>query len=106
MKPLAHFKRGRVVNVACYNDSCKKTFMPVLLGTEYEVHPLFIRSGGVGRFSWSQNAAVKGFNLKSTSGGSGYCNCITCNTLFKRVIIVFNGKSRKPTIFGYDHEPT
>lgn len=105
MKPLAHFKKGGKVKIACYGQYCKGILLPVILGEEYKIDPSFIRGGGVGRIHWRPKAVAKGFNLGRNLGGSGYCNCPGCKTLFGGVIIIFNGRGKKPFIFGYDPEP-
>jgi hypothetical protein len=75
------------------------------LGEESYIHPSFIQDGRVGRLAWNPGAIYKGFNLGKALGGSGYCNCPKCGTTFGDVVIVSNGSSRNPLIFGYDPDP-
>ena len=104
-KALSQFEAGKKVEMTCYQKGCKGVLISVILGEEYEINPSFIRSGGVGRLGWNPDSETKGFNLGKSLGGSGYCNCPNCKTLFGEVIIISNGRGKKPIIFGYDPEP-
>jgi len=104
-KALYRFKAGGKVFITCYHPGCENVFILVTLGQEYEIHSSFVQGGRVGRFYWNPNTVVRGFELGRTLGGSGYCNCLNCHTLFGSVIIISNGRGKKPTIIGYDPEP-
>ena len=104
-RALSQFKTGNEVRISCYHKGCEKVSIPVTLGEEYSIHPSFVHTGGVGRLQWKPNMVVKGFELYERLGGSGYCSCPNCRTLFGGVVIVSNGRFKKPAIFGYDPEP-
>jgi len=104
-KPLAHFKKGRVVKLSCYRSGCEGFSAMVTLGEEDEVHPFFSNNPGVGRFRWQPGAAIKEFELGETQGGSGYCACTICSKQFVKAIVVSSGRGNKPIVFGYEPEP-
>lgn len=105
MKTSVHFKKGDAVKILCYKEGCGDISIPVTLGVEYEIHPSFVRGGGVGRLHWPINARATGFELSRNFHGSGYCSCPRCNTLFGGVVVIFNGRGKKATVFGYDPSP-
>jgi hypothetical protein len=104
-KVLSNFRRGSEVEITCCKEGCEKAIVPVVLGQGYSLHPDFVELGNVGRIIWKRGAVMKGFELSVRFGGSGYCRCPNCRTLFGGVIVIFNGLGKKPIIFGYDPEP-
>jgi hypothetical protein len=105
MKMLAHLNEGDRVEIICYQEGCERISITATLGREYKVHPAFIQTGGVGRLRWKPDSHARGFELGKTFGGSGYCNCPRCHIMFGGVIAISNGRTKKPTLFGYEAEP-
>lgn len=95
-KSLARFKPGIRVDMACYRESCESVSIPVTLGTEYDIYWGFY---GTGRFQWNPGTPVRGFALPESA------KCPDCDTFFGNVIVISQGQSKKPAIFGYDPEP-
>ena len=105
-KALATFRKGKPEFIGCYKKGCEHVKIPVTFGDEHEIHSTFQGLGGVDRITWKLGSLMRGFELGKTFGGSGYCNCPNCQTLFGGVIVISNGKFKKPTIIGYDPEPS
>lgn len=106
-KALSGYKKGLITDIMCYEKGCEDVSINnVILGEEHEIHRSFRWSEtcGVGRIKWIRGSVMKGFTLGKTLGGSGYCNCPKCRKLFGGVIIVSNGRFKKPTIIGYEPE--
>ena len=105
-KSLSSFQTGVQVRIECYYNSCADVTVGfVTLGLEEEIHPDFVRRGGVGRLRWRANAVAKCFDLGIHLKGSGYIKCPNCQTLFGQVIVISNGRGKKPTVFGYEPDP-
>jgi len=99
-KALSRFQTGEQVSMTCYHMECEGVSIKVMLGQEQYIHPSFTASGGVGRVKWSHTRA-KSFKIKNLNNSSE-CPCPKCKTALESVIIVSNGRGRKPTIFGYE----
>ena len=97
-KALAGFKTGQSVRMQCYHHTCKGVVISGTLGKDEteNLHPSF---HGSERIQWKSGTPVRSFRLESN------VRCQRCNAVFVSVIIVSNGQSRKPTIFGCESEP-
>lgn len=102
---LSQFHPKDEVVITCYLEGCGEVSVTVTLGQEYNIHPDFKALGHVGRLQWDPKAVMRGFELAESHGGSGYFRCPSCGTSFGDVVVVSNGRFKKPTIFGYDPEP-
>ncbi|MDD5626063.1 MAG: hypothetical protein PHG83_02780 [Patescibacteria group bacterium] len=81
--------------MTCYHMECEGVLIEVTLGQEQYIHSDFITSGGVGRLKWDPDTRAKSFGINT-------CSCPKCKTSLEDVVIVSNGRGRKPTIFGYE----
>lgn len=98
-------KQGDKALITCYQKGCNGVQIKVELGKPYEVYGFFVRLGGVGRICWNPaKDKLEGFRLAKMYGGSGYCNCPNCRTLFGGVIVI-ESPGKEPVAFGYDPEP-
>ncbi len=104
-KALARYQPGLEVEMSCYQSGCEDVSIPVTLGGEFPVHPDFVVTYSLGSMHRDEGTAAKGFSLSERFGGSGYCKCPGCNTLFGAVVIISNGSGKPASIFGYSPEP-
>ncbi|PWB38869.1 MAG: hypothetical protein C3F02_01225 [Parcubacteria group bacterium] len=89
---------GQSVTMSCYNNGCEDVEIHGILGQEYRVGLGFT---GQCRFHWPVGTLVRAFHLHTVR------ECPRCDNLLGQVMIVSNGPSRRPTIFGLDDpEPT
>lgn len=97
-RALVRFKPGVSVQLGCYKPGCGTVRIPVILGEDETklLHPTFNGPDGM---KWKPGTPVREYRLAKR------VHCPQCRTLFASAIIVSNGKSRRPTIFGYDPEP-
>ena len=89
-------RTGATVSMTCYKETCTHVSLKVKLGEEGTVYWGFT---GAGRFHWPSGTRVRSFDLRP------YEHCPKCKTAFASAIVVSNGRSKAPTIFGYDPEP-
>lgn len=92
---------GDKVDITCYQKGCEGVVIEVTLGALIDLPYLGLSAG---RLSWPEESLYQGFELWEEHGGSGYCNCPNCNTLFGHVVAIFPPQG-EPILYGYDPEP-
>jgi hypothetical protein len=96
----AELSSGDEVEILCYKRGCEGVRIPVTLGLEFPINGYSSTLSSGGRLYWWRGSTLRGFELSEHFGGSGYCKCPNCKTLFGNVVVVSDGQ-----IFGYDPEP-
>lgn len=91
---------GEEAEMTCYKPGCEGVAIKVTLGRPLELPYLGLKAG---RLSWPEGVHYQGFELSEFFGGSGYCNCPKCATLFGYAVVVFP-PGTDSIIFGYDPE--
>lgn len=100
-KALSRFRIGMPLEISCYHPDCANVAVSARLGREItrEIHPSFRSVGFAGRMKWDPKKPMRAFQLEND------VTCPNCRAYFRDALIFSRGKSRKPTIIGYEPEP-